>query len=123
MDVLANRKTGGYTEGKILINGSPRDRYFNRFSAYVEQQDLLMPLATVHESVLFSAQIRLPKEMSKQEKDLRIKDTLRILDLDSIENMYAGELSMEQRKRLNIAVELVSDPQLLFLDGILRFMR
>jgi hypothetical protein len=61
-----------------------RDQFFNRFSAYVEQQDMLMPLATVYETVLFSAQVRLPRELTKHEIDLRIKDTLHILDLDVI---------------------------------------
>lgn len=116
LDVLANRKTGGHIKGEILINGQPRDKFFFRLSAYVEQQDMLMPLATVYETVLFSAQVRLPREMSKSEIDVRIRDTLHILDLEDIEAMRAGDLSMEQRKRLTIAVELVSDPQLLFLD-------
>lgn len=116
LDVLANRKTGGHIEGKILVNGAPRNRFFNRFTAYVEQQDMLMPLATVYETILFSAQTRLPTALSKGEIELRIKDTLHILDLESIQGMMAGALSMEQRKRLTIAVELVSDPQLLFLD-------
>ena len=76
-----------------------------------------MPLATVYETILFSAQVRLPRELSKQEIDLRIQDTIHILDLEPVQNMFAGGLSMEQRKRLTIAVELVADPQLLFLDG------
>lgn len=116
--MLANRKTGGYTEGKILINGGPRDQFFSRFSAYVEQQDILMPLATVYESVLFSAQVRLPREISKADIDVRIRDTLKILDLEGIQNLFCGGLSLEQKKRVTIAVELVADPELLFLDGM-----
>jgi ABC-type multidrug transport system ATPase subunit len=116
LDVLGNRKTGGHIEGKILVNGSPRNQFFNRFTAYVEQMDMLMPLASVYETILFSAQTRLPGSLTKGEIELRIKDTMHILDLESIQGMMAGALSMEQRKRLTIAVELVSDPQLLFLD-------
>eukprot|EP00026_Physarum_polycephalum_P000651 Phypoly_transcript_00652.p1 GENE.Phypoly_transcript_00652~~Phypoly_transcript_00652.p1 ORF type:complete len:1280 (+),score=171.37 Phypoly_transcript_00652:231-4070(+) len=116
LDVLGNRKTSGTIKGQILINGAPRDKFFGRYSAYVEQQDMLMPLATVYETVEFSARLRLPPELSPEEVKARIKETLNILDLDTIKGRFAGSLSMEQRKRLTIAVELVTNPQLLFLD-------
>jgi ABC-type multidrug transport system ATPase subunit len=66
--VLANRKTGGHIDGKILINGKPRDRYFNRFTGYIEQQDILMPFATVRETLSFSAENRLPRATTRDER-------------------------------------------------------
>jgi ATP-binding cassette subfamily G (WHITE) protein 2 (PDR) len=70
--VVANRKTGGHTTGKILLNGVARDQFFNRYTGYVEQQDILMSLATVYEAVLFSAQLRLPSELSSNDVDSHV---------------------------------------------------
>ena len=37
LDILADKKNTGVIEGQILVNGKPKDRYFNRFMGYVEQ--------------------------------------------------------------------------------------
>lgn len=69
MDVLAGRKTGGYIEGDIMISGYPKEqRTFARVSGYVEQNDIHSPQVTVEESLWFSAVLRLPKEVSKEQK-------------------------------------------------------
>lgn len=69
MDVLAGRKTGGYIEGDVRISGYPKEqRTFARISGYVEQNDIHSPQVTVEESLLFSASLRLPKEVSKEQK-------------------------------------------------------
>jgi len=120
LDVLANRKTGGHTLGEILINGSPRTKFFTRTSAYVEQFDVLPPTQTVRESILFSAANRLPASMSMEEKTKFVDNILETLHLVKIANKEIGHgdagLSLSQRKRVNIGIELASDPQLLFLD-------
>lgn len=64
MDVLAGRKTGGYIEGSISINGYPKKQEtFARVSGYCEQYDIHSPHVTVYESLLFSAWLRLPPEV------------------------------------------------------------
>lgn len=64
MDVLAGRKTGGYIEGNIWINGHPKKQEtFARISGYCEQFDIHSPNVTVHESLLYSAWLRLPKNI------------------------------------------------------------
>lgn len=69
MDVLAGRKTGGYIEGDIRISGHPKEqRTFARISGYVEQNDIHSPQVTVEESLWFSASLRLPKEINKEQK-------------------------------------------------------
>ena len=69
MDVLAGRKTGGYIEGDIRISGFPKKQEtFARISGYCEQTDIHSPQVTVYESLLFSAYLRLPKEVSQYEK-------------------------------------------------------
>lgn len=64
MDVLSGRKTSGYLEGSISILGYPKNQAtFARISGYCEQNDIHSPNITVYESLLFSAWLRLSKEV------------------------------------------------------------
>jgi ABC-type multidrug transport system ATPase subunit len=64
MDVLSGRKTSGYIEGGISISGYPKNQAtFARISGYCEQNDIHSPNITVYESLLFSAWLRLGKEV------------------------------------------------------------
>ena len=73
MDVLAGRKTGGYIEGDIRISGFPKKQEtFARISGYCEQTDIHSPHVTVYESLLFSAFLRMPKEVSQNEKKVMV---------------------------------------------------
>ncbi len=66
MDVLAGRKTGGYIEGDIRISGYPKKQEtFARISGYCEQNDIHSPNVTVKESLVYSAWLRLPKDVDK----------------------------------------------------------
>jgi len=70
LDVLALRKTGGKTEGEILLNGSEIDpKKYHRYIAYVEQVDIHYPNHTVLESLQFAARSRLSRHTSKEERD------------------------------------------------------
>ena len=80
MDVLAGRKTGGYIEGDIMISGYPKEQHtFARVSGYVEQNDIHSPQVTVEESLWFSAVLRLPKEVSKEQKLVSYCTTLNFI--------------------------------------------
>jgi ABC-type multidrug transport system ATPase subunit len=69
MDVLAGRKTGGYIEGNISISGYPKNQEtFARVSGYCEQNDIHSPQLTVSESLLFSAWLRLPKDVDSNKR-------------------------------------------------------
>lgn len=122
MDVIAGRKTGGKISGDIIVNGAPKNcRTFSRVAAYCEQMDIHSAATTVREALLFSAQLRLPQEMDLQKKIELVDDTLALLELDQlgghiVGTLQGGGLSLEQRKRLTIAVELVANPSILFLD-------
>lgn len=64
MDVLAGRKTGGYIEGSISINGFPKKQEtFARISGYCEQSDIHSPHVTVYESLVYSAWLRLSNDV------------------------------------------------------------
>ena len=65
MDVLAGRKTSGYIEGDIRISGYPKKQEsFARISGYCEQNDIHSPHVTVYESLMHSAWLRLPPEVT-----------------------------------------------------------
>jgi ABC-type multidrug transport system ATPase subunit len=69
MDVLAGRKTGGYIQGDVRISGFPKNQEtFARISGYCEQTDIHSPQVTVRESIIYSAFLRLPREVNNEEK-------------------------------------------------------
>ena len=73
MDVLAGRKTSGCIEGSISISGYPKNQAtFARISGYCEQNDIHSPKVTVYESLLFSAWLRLGKDIEKETKKVCI---------------------------------------------------
>lgn len=73
MDVLSGRKTGGYIEGNIKISGYPKKQEtFARISGYCEQNDIHSPHVTVYESLLYSAWLRLPAEVSSETRKVGI---------------------------------------------------
>ncbi|XP_023759510.2 ABC transporter G family member 29 [Lactuca sativa] len=122
MDVLAGRKTTGYIEGDIRISGFPKKQEtFARISGYCEQTDIHSPTITVHESLIYSAFLRLPKQVSKEDKMVFVGEVMELVELDNIKDAIVGlpgvsGLSTEQRKRLTIAVELVANPSIIFMD-------
>ncbi|KAJ6842230.1 ABC transporter G family member 42-like [Iris pallida] len=122
MDVLAGRKTGGYVEGDIRISGYPKNQStFARISGYCEQNDIHSPQVTVRESLIYSALLRLPKEVSDQEKRKFVDEVMDLVELHNLKDAIVGlpgitGLSTEQRKRLTIAVELVANPSIIFMD-------
>ncbi|XP_010545667.1 PREDICTED: ABC transporter G family member 29 [Tarenaya hassleriana] len=122
MDVLAGRKTGGYIEGDIRISGYPKKQEtFARISGYCEQNDIHSPQVTVRESLIYSAFLRLPKEVRKDEKMMFVDEVMELVELENLKDAIVGlpgitGLSTEQRKRLTIAVELVANPSIIFMD-------
>ncbi|KAM0834134.1 hypothetical protein ACQ4PT_063809 [Festuca glaucescens] len=122
LDVLAGRKTGGVIEGDIRIGGYPKiQETFARISGYCEQTDVHSPQITVGESVAYSAWLRLPPEIDSKTRNEFVNEVLETIELDEIRDSLVGipgvnGLSTEQRKRLTIAVKLVSNPSIIFMD-------
>jgi len=72
MDVLAGRKTGGYIEGSITVSGYPKNQAtFARVSGYCEQNDIHSPYVTVYESLIYSAWLRLAKDVNEETRKAR----------------------------------------------------
>ncbi|XP_038204368.1 ATP-binding cassette sub-family G member 3-like isoform X2 [Arvicola amphibius] len=114
LDVLAARTDPRGLLGDILINGKPRPANFTCTSGYVPQNDVTMFTVTVRENVEFSAALRLPMTMTRDEKRRRINEVLELLHLDKVSNVKPR--SKELRKRTSIAMELVAEHPILFLD-------
>ncbi|KAG5152500.1 hypothetical protein JHK84_028972 [Glycine max] len=116
------RKTGGYIEGSISISGYPKKQAtFARISGYCEQNDIHSPRITVYESILFSAWLRLGKEVKRDIRKMFVEEVMNLVELHPVRDFQVGlpgidGLSTEQRKRLTIAVELVANPSIIFMD-------
>ena len=73
LDVLAGRKTSGYVEGNISISNFPKNQVtFTRISGYCEQNDIHSPHVTVYESLLYSAWLRLAKNINTTTRKVRL---------------------------------------------------
>ncbi|KAJ6407594.1 hypothetical protein OIU84_010975 [Salix udensis] len=122
MDVLAGRKTGGYIEGSINISGYPKNQEtFARVTGYCEQNDIHSPRVTVYESLLYSAWLRLSKDIDTKTRKMFVEEVMELVELTPLRDALVGlpgldGLSTEQRKRLTIAVELVANPSIIFMD-------
>ena len=86
LDVLATRVTMGVVSGEMLVDGRQRDMSFQRKTGYVQQQDLHLPTSTVREALRFSALLRQPSHVSREEKFEYVEEVIKLLDMES----YAG---------------------------------
>ncbi|CAH2079071.1 unnamed protein product [Thlaspi arvense] len=122
LDVLSGRKTRGDIKGQIHVGGYLKaQEKFARVSGYCEQFDIHSPNVTVEESLEYSAWLRLPSDVNPETKRAIVKDVLETIELEEIKDSIVGlpgisGLTTEQRKRLTIAVELVANPSIIFMD-------
>lgn len=121
LDCLADRTKVGVITGEMLVDGKPRDTSFQRKTGYVQQQDLHLQTSTVREALNFSAILRQPADVPKDEKLAYVEEVIKLLDMqeyaDAVVGVPGEGLNVEQRKRLTIGVELAAKPPLLlFVD-------
>lgn len=121
LDILADRKDPRGRSGRILVDGSPRHPSFKYTVGYVTQEDIFTGTLTVRENLLFSANLRLPKTISSQEKLARVLRIISDLGLESCADTRMGTdflrgVSGGEKKRTCIGMELVLSPKFLFLD-------
>lgn len=108
-------------EGSITINGHDiHENGAKELIGFVPQDDLLVEELTVYQNLWYTAKLCFAG-MSDKEIDKRVKDVLKQLGLKSASNLKVGSainkyISGGQRKRLNIALELIREPSILFLD-------
>ncbi|NXK81979.1 ABCG2 protein, partial [Amazona guildingii] len=121
LDILASRKDPQGLSGDILINGAPQPANFKCTSGYVVQDDVVMGTLTVRENLKFSAALRLPKSVKEHEKNERVNQIIKELGLSKVADSKVGTqftrgVSAGERKRTSIGMELIIDPDILFLD-------
>ena len=108
-------------EGTITINGhNITEPEAKNLIGFVPQDDLLIEELTVYQNLWFTAKLCF-EGMSDEEIDKRVIKTLKNLGLDAAKDLKVGSainkyISGGQRKRLNIALELIREPAVLFLD-------
>jgi ABC-type multidrug transport system ATPase subunit/ABC-type multidrug transport system permease subunit len=106
------------TRGKVLLFGQEllsNYDYLKTQIGYVPQDDIVHQQLTVEECMYYTAKIRLDKPSDKK-IDAKINQILRDLNISHIKHNLISEISGGQRKRVSIAVELLTDPLILFLD-------
>jgi ABC-type multidrug transport system ATPase subunit/pSer/pThr/pTyr-binding forkhead associated (FHA) protein len=112
------------TQGGVLLNGRPLYSQYESFRTnvgYVPQDDIVHPQLTVREALWYASKLRLPAGTRRKDIEASIEQTLKQVGLWEQRDLQIGSpeekvLSGGQRRRVNLAVELVTDPSLLILD-------
>ncbi len=122
---LLNTLNGSYapSEGEVLINGIDihnQEEEIEGLIGHVPQDDLLIEELTVYQNLYYNAKLCFD-DYTEEELDKSVNDTLSSLGLHEIKDIQVGnalnqKISGGQRKRLNIALELIREPAILFLD-------
>ena len=106
--------------GTMLFNGvQPTDKDVRSLCSYVTQDDgALLPHLTVRETLRFAAGLRLPRWMSKEEKVKRAEDVLLKMGLKDCADVLVGNellkgISGGEKRRASIAVQVLTEPQIL----------
>ncbi|KAL1305221.1 hypothetical protein AAFC00_002139 [Neodothiora populina] len=124
LDILARKNKRGTASGSFYVNGEKiSDDDFRSVIGFVDQEDTMLPTLTVHETIVDSALLRLPRDMSYAAKSQRVDDVERQLGIYHIRDQIIGSeegngrgISGGEKRRVGIACELVTSPSILFLD-------
>ncbi|MCP2317811.1 ABC-type multidrug transport system, ATPase component [Nocardia amikacinitolerans] len=107
------------TEGTVRYDG--RDLYTNYDElrhriGLVPQEDILHNQLQTRRALLYAAELRFPGDTRREEREQRVDEVLEELGLARHADTRIDRLSGGQRKRVNVALELLTKPSLLFLD-------
>lgn len=110
------------TTGSVLINGQ-QDELLNykKLIGYVPQEDIMLRELTVRDILMHSARMRLPASWNYKKIKSKVLDIISFLGMSHVIDSIVGNeeergISGGQRKRVNIGMELVAEPSILFLD-------
>ncbi|CAH8382277.1 unnamed protein product [Eruca vesicaria subsp. sativa] len=121
IDALAGRVST--LKGTVTLNGEKvlQTQLLKVISAYVMQEDVLFPMLTVKETLMFASEFRLPRSLSKSKKMERVQALIDQLGLRNAADTIIGNeghrgVSGGERRRVSIGVDIIHDPIVLFLD-------
>lgn len=118
LNVLAGFTLHGMS-GEIFVNGKvrvPHSARWRRTSCYIQQDSLVRGRITVGEAMTLAAHLKLGYTISSAYKHTQVLNLLEMLGLSHCYDTLCGRLSGGQKKRLDVALELLSNPSVLFLD-------
>lgn len=124
LDILARKNKRGVVQGDFYVNGEKvNDNDYRSVIGFVDQEDTMLPTLTVHETILTSALLRLPRDMARNAKEQRVMEVEKQLGIHHIKDQLIGSeegkgrgISGGEKRRVGIACELVTSPNILFLD-------
>jgi ABC-type multidrug transport system ATPase subunit len=116
LNTLAGRALSGVT-GDIWYNNQRYEKGMKRKLAYVLQQDLFFETLTVTQQLTYTALLRLPNTLSKQDKIAQVEQIIDQLRIRKCANTPIMLISGGEKKRVNIGTELLTNPSVIFLDG------
>jgi ABC-type multidrug transport system ATPase subunit len=124
LNVLAHRTSTmhGKIQGKIMLNGQvANEAAIQQVSTFVEQEDAMIGILTVRETVDFAARLSVKTKLAKDARSAKVTDLIESFGLQRQADTIVGTplrkgLSGGQKRRLSVASQLVTSPQLVFLD-------
>jgi ABC-type multidrug transport system ATPase subunit len=116
LNTLAGRALSGVS-GDIWFNDQRYDKAMKRRLAYVLQEDLFFGALTVKQQLTYTALLRLPNDLSKQDKLAQVEHVIDQLRIRKCANTPINLISGGEKKRVNIGTELLTNPSVIFLDG------
>ncbi|XP_043790843.1 protein scarlet isoform X2 [Apis laboriosa] len=112
-----SRRVKGKATGDVLLNGKPIDtEQMIRISGFVPQTDLAIESLTIQEHMEFMACMKMDRRLRANFRRQRITVLLRELGLAKCTSTKLSALSGGERKRVTLAVELLTEPSILFCD-------
>ncbi|KAG6636018.1 hypothetical protein CIPAW_11G082100 [Carya illinoinensis] len=121
LNLLGGRLIQPTVGGLVTYNDHPYSKFLKSRIGFVTQDDVLFPHLTVKETLTYAALLRLPKTLTREQKEKRAIDVIYELGLERCQDTMIGGsfvrgVSGGERKRVSIGNEIIINPSLLFLD-------